>query len=78
VGDVAQKVWRRSVPWGGVANNGLYFVGFACELSRLEIQLQRMYGLTEDGISDRLTEFSSAIRSSWWYVPSDETIKGLI
>lgn len=70
VGDVAQKVWRRSVPWGGVAKNGLYFVGFACELSRLEIQLQRMYGLTEDGVSDRLTEFSTAIRSSWWYVPS--------
>jgi putative iron-dependent peroxidase len=57
VGNVAQKVWRRSVPWGGVTTNGLYFVGFACELSRLEIQLERMYGLTDDRISDRLTEF---------------------
>lgn len=74
VGSVAQKVWRRSVPWGGVTTNGLYFVGFACELSRLEVQLERMYGLTDDGISDRLTEFSNAIRSSWWYVPSTEAL----
>lgn len=78
VGDVAQKVWRRSVPWGGVAENGLYFVGFACELSRLEIQLERMYGLSDDGISDRLTQFSSAIRSSWWFVPSANDLAALV
>lgn len=78
VGEVAQKVWRRSVPWGGVAENGLYFVGFACELSRLEIQLKRMYGLTEDGISDRLTEFSTPIRSSWWFVPSADDLGKLL
>lgn len=77
VDGVAQKVWRRSTPWGGVENCGLYFVGFACELSRLEIQLQRMYGLSEDGLKDRLTEFSSAISSSWWFTPSQEQLRAL-
>ena len=77
VDGVAQKIWRRSIPWGGVQKNGLYFVGFACELSRLEIQLQRMYGLTDDGVKDRLTEFSTAIRSSWWFVPCDEALAEL-
>lgn len=77
VAGVAQKVWRRSVPWGGVETNGLYFVGFACELSRLEIQLERMFGLTDDGIKDRLTEFSTAISSSWWFAPSQDQLASL-
>lgn len=77
VDGVAQKIWRRSVPWGGVEANGLYFVGFSCELSRLEIQLKRMFGLTDDGIKDRLTEFSSPISSSYWFCPSLEQLRAL-
>lgn len=77
VDGVAQKVWRRSVPWGGVTQQGLYFVGFACELSRLEVQLEHMFGLTDDGIQDRLTEFSSPIRSAWWFAPSSELLREL-
>lgn len=77
VDGVAQKVWRRSVPWGGVTQQGLYFVGFACELSRLEVQLEHMFGLTDDGIQDRLTEFSSPIRNAWWFAPSAELLSTL-
>lgn len=77
VDGVAQKIWRRSIPWGGVENNGLYFVAFACELSRIEIQLKRMYGFTEDGIKDRLTEFSTPVSSSWWFTPSQEQLRTL-
>lgn len=78
VDGVAQKVWRRSVPWGGVSEQGLYFVGFACELSRLEIQLQSMFGLTEDGIQDRLTNYSEPQRSAWWFAPSQEDLRALV
>lgn len=74
---IAQKVWRRSIPWGGVENNGLYFVGFACELKRLEIQLERMFGLTDDGVVDQLTQYSKPMSSSWWYTPSLETLTAL-
>lgn len=74
---VAQKVWRRSVPWGGASANGLYFVGFACELSRLDIQLQRMFGLTEDKLKDRLTEFSDPISNSWWFAPSKNQLAAI-
>lgn len=77
VDNVPQKVWRRSIPWGGVEQNGLYFVGFACELSRLEIQLERMFGLSGDGLKDRLTEFSTPLSSSWFFAPSIEQLQAL-
>lgn len=77
INGVAQKVWRRSVPWGGVSEQGLYFVGFACQLSRLEVQLKSMFGLTDDGIQDALTRYSSPLRSAWWFAPSQEELASL-
>lgn len=77
VNGIAQKVWRRSVPWGGAEANGLYFVGFACELSRLEIQLERMFGLSEDKLKDRLTEFSDPISNAWWFAPSKDQLANI-
>ena len=62
---VAQKVYRRSAPFGNTQECGLYFLSFACEQTRHQIQLDRMFGLTEDGIHDRLIEFSSPVTSSF-------------
>lgn len=70
VDGVAQKIYRRSMPFGDMAEKGLYFVAFACARARLDIQLKRMYGLTDDGLIDALTDYSRAVRSSYWFVPS--------
>ncbi len=35
VDGVAQKIYRRSTPFGGAAELGLYFLAFACELPRV-------------------------------------------
>ncbi len=78
VDGVAQKVYRRSTPFGTMHEHGLYFVSFATALSRHDIQLKRMYGLTEDGLKDRLTEFSQALTGSYWYVPSAPQLQSLI
>ena len=32
----------------------MYFMAFSCELMRFAIQLDRMFGLAEDGLMDRL------------------------
>lgn len=64
------KIWRRSVPFADVEQQGLYFVGFACEQERLEKLLQRMYGLDDSGVVDRLTHYSEPLMSSYWFAPS--------
>lgn len=68
---VKQKILRRSVPYGSVGLNdvGLHFVAFACDLDRVLFLLERMTGLSDDGLHDRLTEYSRPVSGSFWYVP---------
>ncbi len=71
----AAKMWRRSVPYGGLDENGLYFVAFASEIDGMDHVLHRMFGATEDGISDRLTDFSTPVTGSYFFAPSREDLK---
>ncbi len=75
---VALKIYRRSFPYGGVGEKGLYFIAFACDLHRITAQLERMYGVTDDAIHDRLTEFSQALTGSYWFVPSLEDLSAAV
>jgi porphyrinogen peroxidase len=74
----AMKIFRRSAPYGDARDHGLFFVAFACEQLRIQIQLERMFGLTEDGVHDRIIEFSQALSGSYWFVPSANTLAALI
>lgn len=74
---VPQKIWRRSVPYGGVNEHGLYFIAFSCELDRFDYLLRNMYGMNGDGIRDRLLDFSQPVTSSWWYAPPQEYLATL-
>lgn len=67
---VAQKLYRRSVPYGGVSDHGLYFLAFSCEIERYDRILASMFGQTEDRIVDRLHDFSSPLSGSYWFAPS--------
>jgi porphyrinogen peroxidase len=67
---VPQKIWRRSVPWGGSSQHGLYFLAFSCQIERFDYLLRRMYGMTEDGIRDQLTGYSAPQTGSYWYAPT--------
>jgi putative iron-dependent peroxidase len=62
------EIWRRSVPWGTVAQAGLYFVSFSADPTRFNKMLARMYGLT-DGIADRLLDFTTPVSGSYYFVP---------
>lgn len=63
------ELWRRSTPWGGIGEAGLVFVAFSAEPDRFLRMLRRMVG-AEDGLRDRLTDFSAADRSAVYFVPS--------
>ncbi len=67
---ITQKIVRRSVPHGNLEKRGLHFVAFACDLNRIQVQLERMYGAGDDNLHDRLTEYSTPVTGSYWYVPS--------
>lgn len=75
---VAMEIYRRSAPFGTAAEGGLCFVAFACEQIRMDIQLKRMFGMTDDGLHDRLIEFSSAVTGSYWYVPDSQSLAGAL
>jgi putative iron-dependent peroxidase len=59
---------RRSMPWGGVGEHGLYFVAYAASLDPFERALRRMAGL-EDGVVDGLLAFSRAVSGGAYWCP---------
>jgi putative iron-dependent peroxidase len=59
---------RRSMPWGGVDQHGLYFVAYGESLDRFERVLRRMSG-AEDGIVDGLLSFSRAVSGGYYWCP---------
>lgn len=91
VDGVGMSIFRRSYPYMASQlrmesgqeedkkpDNGLYFLAFACEMQRFTVQLERMLGLTEDGISDRLMQFSTPKTGSYWFMPSQADLDQLL
>jgi len=61
-------VVRRSMPYGGIVEHGLYFIAYGESLDRFERQLRRMAG-REDGIVDGLMSFTRAATGSYFFCP---------
>jgi putative iron-dependent peroxidase len=64
----AAFVVRRSMPYGGIAEHGLYFIAYGESLDRFERQLRRMSG-HDDGIPDGLLSFTRAVSGSYYFCP---------
>ena len=74
---VAQTLFRRSFPWGGAVEHGLYFLAFAREASRFDFLLRRMFGAADDGVRDRLTRYSETLSGALWFAPPVEELDRL-
>lgn len=59
---------RRSMPYGTVAEHGLYFVAFGADLDRYERVMRRMCGL-DDGVADALFRFSRPVSGGYYWCP---------
>ena len=68
------EIFRRSVPYGTVAEHGLFFIAFSADISRFEIMLARMFGTTDDGVSDRLLSFTTPVTGSFYFAPAVEVL----
>ena len=64
------EIFRRSTPYFGMAERGIYFVAFSAERRRFDLMLARMFGVSGDGGHDHLTDFSRPMSGSYWFVPS--------
>src|SRR5262249_21296646 len=71
------EIYRRSVPYGSVAEHGLYFVAFSADRTRFDRMLTRMFGGGPDGVRDRLTDFSRPESGAFYFAPSLTTLRGL-
>lgn len=71
------KVYRRSVPWATGTEQGLHFVSFGADVERFDVQLRHQYGLVDDGVTDRLLQFTTPLTGSFWYCPSTEDLDRL-
>jgi putative iron-dependent peroxidase len=69
--------YRRSVPYGTVAEHGLYFVAFSADRSRFDTMLGRMFGTDGDGRHDRLTDFSRPVSGAYYYAPPQNLLAEL-
>jgi putative iron-dependent peroxidase len=61
-------VLRRSMPYGGITEHGLYFVAYGESLDRFERQLRRMAG-RDDGVVDGLMAFTKAVTGGYYFCP---------
>ena len=59
---------RRSMPYGGVREHGLYFVAYVAALATFERVLTRMAG-QGDGIADGLFQFSRPVSGGYYWCP---------
>lgn len=76
-GDEELEIYRRSVPYGTIAEHGLYFVAFSADRTRYDKMLARIFGCTEDGLHDRITEFSHPVSGAYYFAPSLTTLREL-
>ncbi len=70
----ALKIYRRSAPFGGAGEKGLYFIAFSCDPMRFDVMLQRMFGTWKDELHDQLVHYSSPVSGSYWFAPSQEDL----
>lgn len=77
VDGVGQKIYRRSTPYGGAMEHGLYFLAFACSPTRIDIQLERMLGNTDE-YSDQMMDFTEAVTGAYWFMPAQKDLNELL
>lgn len=71
------EIFRRSTPWAGGGEAGLWFVAFSADRGRFDAMLARMFGTSDDGRRDALTDWTRPVTGSYWFVPSEEDLAAI-
>lgn len=69
------EILRHSLPYGdGRGDQGLFFIAYTKDLTRIDQMLVRMFGTSGDGIHDRLLHFVTALDGAYYFAPSEELL----
>lgn len=72
------EIVRHSLPYGSAAgDSGLFFLAYARDLTIFDKMLRRMFGLSGDGLHDRLMEFTEPVSGGYFFAPSLEQLQRL-
>lgn len=76
---VEHDIMRYNMPFGTVGDGqvGTYFIGYAADISIVELMLQRMFIGDPPGNTDRILEFSTAQTGTLFFVPSAQLLDEL-
>lgn len=77
VDDIPMKMYRRSTPYGGGTDKGIYFLAFAPAIDRFDHVIDSMLG-GDDGITDALLDYSDCHTGSYWFMPSQEDLDTML
>lgn len=72
-----REVFRRSTPYGDVAERGLYFLAFSAERDRFDAMFAQIYGTDGRAERDRLLDFSTPVSGAYYFAPSVDALLAL-
>lgn len=72
------KIVRHSMPYGVASGEkGLFFIAYAKDSAIFQAMLRRMFGAGDDGLSDRLMDFTKPVTGAILFAPSLATLRQL-
>jgi putative iron-dependent peroxidase len=70
-----RKIVRHSMPYGlAGGDKGLFFIAYAKDPAIFQTMLTRMFGASDDGLSDRLVAFTKPVTGAILFAPSRATL----
>ena len=71
------EIVRHSFPYGTTSESGLFFIAYTKDLAIPEKMLRRMLGASDDGLHDRLLDFTRAVSGATFFAPSLRRVRSL-
>jgi putative iron-dependent peroxidase len=71
------EIVRHSLPYGTTSECGLFFIAYTKDLAIPEKMMRRMFGASDDGLSDRLLEFTRPVTGATFFAPPLRMLRSL-
>ena len=73
------EILRHSLPYGdGQGEQGLFFIAYTKDLTRIDRMLVNMFGTQGDGIHDRLLHFVTPMDGAYFFAPNEEVLEKIL
>lgn len=73
------EILRHSLPYGdGQGEQGLFFIAYTKDLTRIDRMLVNMFGTQGDGIHDRLLHFVTPVDGAYFFSPNEEVLEEIL